>query len=181
MGVLVLLPQSSGLWQNHLSFPFLCSLHHHYYFSLLNLCPTPPFGSSSIQGVRSLTQAGFPFVDSLIGFSEGFLESQAILQATPTRSRIFAFLRYLLGHITQVRRLLYLFRAIDLRFYAVNSLSCPHSCLLNFMYFLKRGQDEVEQMLNCCLKTSEQDYLDMEISLIHSAICVFALGVLCFN
>ena len=61
--------------------------------------------------------AGSPLVVSLLKvlyFSDDFLNSSASFWATPTISRIWESLVYLVDHLPEVRRLFYLFRAMDL-------------------------------------------------------------------
>ena len=74
-------PWYSRLWWTNWHLPLRCSLHQQYYFPSLYLFPNPPFGSSSIQGGRSLMYAGSPLVVSLLevlDLSDDFLGSSAI-------------------------------------------------------------------------------------------------------
>ena len=99
---------------------------------------------SSIQGIISMMQAGYPFVDSLIGFYEGFLESLDSFWATPTSARIYGPLGSLLDHLPEVKRLLHSFSSIYLNYSAENSSSSSYSLFLDSMQSLNRGQYEVE-------------------------------------
>ena len=72
-------PWYSGFWWTHFTFLVQCYLHHQYSLPFFVLCPTYPFGSSSIQGGRSLMHAGSPYIESLLesmlDFSDIFLDS----------------------------------------------------------------------------------------------------------
>ena len=150
----VCFPWSSGFWNTHWTLPEQCYLHHQYSFLSLVLFLVPPFGSSSIQGERSLMWVGYPLVDSMLDvldFSDNFLKSSTIVWFTPTRDRIWASFGSLLDHLPETRGLLYFLRAVSLNCYSVNSLSSSHSLLLVSMWSLNSGNDKVEYRFNCWL------------------------------
>ena len=80
----------------------------------------------------------------MLDLSDYFFESYASFCDNTTRARTWESLEHLLDHLPEGRRLLLLFRGMELTCSDVDSLFYFHSLILVSIYPLKSGHDEVE-------------------------------------